>query len=72
MLVVSPFAVHHLPSLWGDDVDEFKPERFLAGGIDGESGDGGTMKFMPFITGPRSCIGARFAQMEMQVLSKCC
>ncbi len=60
--LVSPYVMHRLPEFWGDDVDLFKPERFL------DSDTPANPAFMPFISGPRSCIGSRFALMEMEVL----
>ncbi|TFK49749.1 cytochrome P450 [Heliocybe sulcata] len=55
-------------TIWGQDADEFKPERWLK--------DGQATKDVPtvgimgnlltFLSGPRSCIGWRFAMMEMQ------
>ncbi|GIY18586.1 cytochrome P450 18a1 [Caerostris darwini] len=56
------WAVDHNEKLWGKDVDEYKPERFL-------SGDG--KKFVrpeyaiPFSIGKRSCPGKTFAEIEI-------
>ncbi|KAA8550479.1 hypothetical protein F0562_002163 [Nyssa sinensis] len=58
-------TLHRLPELWGEDVDEFKPERFAHGIY-------GSCKFpqayLPFGNGPRSCLGQKFAMMELKVL----
>ncbi|EGT38206.1 hypothetical protein CAEBREN_23870 [Caenorhabditis brenneri] len=58
------WTLHNDPKIWGDDVKEFKPERW-------ESGDeqffqkGG---YLPFGLGPRICIGMRLALMEEKML----
>ncbi|KZT51494.1 cytochrome P450 [Calocera cornea HHB12733] len=54
------WATHLSPEYWGPDVNEFKPERFF---------DTDTYKwprdaYLPFMIGPRSCMGQRFAQLE--------
>lgn len=63
-----PFIMQRLPEHWGPDVDEFKPERFLAGGSAEVGGGKATMTWLPFLAGPRACIGQRFALIEMQVV----
>ncbi|CAN6850985.1 unnamed protein product [Brassica oleracea] len=58
-------AMHHDVELWGDDVNEFKPERFdgdLHGGCKNKMG------FMPFGFGGRMCIGRNMAFMEYKIL----
>ncbi|KAF2800716.1 cytochrome P450 3A4 [Melanomma pulvis-pyrius CBS 109.77] len=68
---IVPIATNRLPQLWGDDAEEFKPERW----IDAESGratnNGGAdsnYSFLTFLHGPRSCIGEKFARAEMRAL----
>lgn len=53
-------AMHHDPKIWGDDVSEFKPERF-------ESGMRGQSGFMPFSSGPRVCIGQNLGMIEAKI-----
>lgn len=59
LLAVGIQAIHRDPSLWPDpmvfDPDRFAPERFKA--MD-------RWQFVPFIGGPRSCIGEHFAMLE--------
>lgn len=56
------WAVHHNPDYWGEDADEFRPERFL-------TEDGKTFKkmehYMPFSIGKRACPGEPLAKVEL-------
>jgi len=53
------YANHHDPEIWGEDVKEFRPERFL-------SPDETTVirheALMPFSTGRRVCLGETLAR----------
>ncbi|CAK7337307.1 unnamed protein product [Dovyalis caffra] len=59
-------AMHHDPKLWGEDVHEFKPERFrddpLYGGCKHKMG------FLPFGFGGRMCIGRNLTTMEYKIV----
>ncbi|KAJ0599221.1 putative 11-oxo-beta-amyrin 30-oxidase [Helianthus annuus] len=55
--------VHHDPELWGDDVNEFKPDRFAKGVINATKGKG-VGPFFPFSNGPRICSGQNLAMTE--------
>ncbi|KAL5727497.1 unspecific monooxygenase [Ranunculus cassubicifolius] len=58
-------GMNHDPELWGDDVYEFKPERFednLNGGCKHKMG------FLPFGFGGRMCIGRNLSFMEYKVV----
>ncbi|XP_057827254.1 cytochrome P450 CYP72A616 [Cryptomeria japonica] len=58
-------AMHHDPSLWGDNVDEFNPERFREGISKAAKHP---IAFMPFSSGPKICIGQNFALLEAKVV----
>ncbi|KAJ7468042.1 cytochrome P450 [Mycena latifolia] len=53
-------ALHMNPIYWGQDAEDFKPERF----IDTEMYRWPRDAFFGFSSGPRSCIGQRFALTE--------
>lgn len=65
MAIVSNFrGLHHDSAVWGDDCNEFKPERFL---------DGGWVRlpanaWKPFGNGVRSCIGRYLAEQEIIIM----
>eukprot|EP01018_Ginkgo_biloba_P016360 Gb_41003 [translate_table: standard] len=64
--VIIPISIlHYSKEYWGDDADEFKPERF-ANGVNGASKN--PFAFLPFGTGPRTCIGQAFALAEARVV----
>jgi cytochrome P450 len=58
-LVVLPM-VHRDRAVWGDDADEFDPDRFLPGRSRGRL----PHAYKPFGTGERACIGRQFALHE--------
>jgi len=61
VVYVDIWAMHLNTLCWGEDVEEFRPERF----IDTDSYRWPRNAFLPFSDGPRSCIGQRFATVEM-------
>ncbi|KAD2804263.1 hypothetical protein E3N88_37640 [Mikania micrantha] len=66
LLALAVMHVHHDPEIWGDDVHEFKPERFSEG-IMNATKNKGSSAFFPFSGGPRVCIGQNFAMTEAKI-----
>lgn len=64
ILVIPTIFVHHNPELWGEDVKEFKPERFAEGIATATKN---RLCFLPFSWGPRICIGNNFAMLETKI-----
>ncbi|XP_031501274.1 cytochrome P450 72A397-like [Nymphaea colorata] len=63
-LVLPLLLIHHDSKLWGDDAEEFKPERFSEGIA---SASKNQLAFFPFGWGPRVCIGQTFALIEAKM-----
>ena len=68
---ISLIGMGHSQKIWGEDADEFKPERFndkkflASWAIGGKNIPGGRdFAFLPFGAGPRTCMGKRFALLE--------
>lgn len=53
------FAMHRRKDLYGQDSEEFRPERWEDGSLQPRWG------FLPFNGGPRICIGQRYALTEV-------
>jgi cytochrome P450 len=52
--------IHRDPSVWGEDAEEFRPDRFLPENSRGRA----PHSYKPFGTGERACIGRQFALHE--------
>lgn len=59
LVAVSPLLLHHDPRWWPDP-ERFDPARWL----DGRQHNVPRHAYLPFGTGPRSCIGEQFAWLE--------
>ncbi|XP_042977311.1 cytokinin hydroxylase-like [Carya illinoinensis] len=55
-------AIHHSKELWGEDANEFNPERFASKSYTRRG------RFIPFAAGPRNCVGQAFAMMEAKII----
>ena len=50
-VLIATYAMQHRADIWGEDVEEFKPERWEGRKVGWE--------FIPFGAGPRSCLGRK-------------
>ncbi|KAL5631774.1 hypothetical protein ACGC1H_007322 [Rhizoctonia solani] len=60
VLSVPSYSIHHSQEVWGDDAEEFRPERWLGRDVGKE--------FNPFSFGPRACVGRNLASMELLII----
>jgi cytochrome P450 len=74
-VILSPWAINRDKRFWGDDAEEFQPERWID--IDAETsaekpnnsgGAESNYTNLTFLHGPRSCIGHNFAVAELRCL----
>lgn len=61
--LVSIYGTHHHPAVWTDP-HEFLPLRFDPANTEGRA----SHAFIPFSSGPRNCIGQKFALAELRVV----
>ncbi|XP_066238281.1 cytochrome P450 3A12-like [Saccopteryx leptura] len=62
VVMVPTYVLHNDPAHWSEP-EEFRPERFSKKNKDSIN----PYVYMPFGTGPRNCIGMRFAMMNMKL-----
>ncbi|GER35000.1 cytochrome P450 monooxygenase [Striga asiatica] len=62
-----PYSMGRMKSLWGEDAEEFRPERWLD--ENGVFRHESSFKFTAFQAGPRICLGKEFAYRQMKVLA---
>ncbi|KAK4415985.1 cytochrome [Sesamum alatum] len=67
MVAYQPYAMGRMRFIWGDDAEDFRPERWLDenGCFQQES----PFKFTAFQAGPRICLGKEFAYRQMKIFS---
>lgn len=62
-IVVNIYGLHHNPAYWPEP-ERFNPERFSAEGVKQQT----KLAYLPFLTGPRRCIGEQLAMSEAQMV----
>ncbi|WOH09464.1 hypothetical protein DCAR_0728921 [Daucus carota subsp. sativus] len=60
------YAMGRSHDIWGEDAEEFRPERWL---VDGTFKPESPFKFISFHAGPRICLGKDFAYRQMKIVS---
>ncbi|KAL8201475.1 hypothetical protein R6Q57_012814 [Mikania cordata] len=63
-LMLHLMLLHYDANLWGDDANEFNPERFDEGVSKATKGQA---IYFPFGGGPRICVGQAFAMLEAKL-----
>ncbi|KAJ7164230.1 fatty acid hydroxylase [Mycena filopes] len=63
-IVIQAWDMHRDPKVWGDDAEEFKPERMLDGKFEALPPNA----WQPFGFGARGCIGRAFAWQEVTLV----
>lgn len=64
VLSVPSYTIHHSAEVWGDDVEEFRPDRWLKENLTPRQ----ALCFNPFSYGPRACVGQNVARMELSLI----
>ena len=67
------YSRHLNPELWGEDCEDFNPERKFEGNELWNDEvhafyNPSSKRFSPFTYGPRDCIGKNFSQLEMRLI----
>ncbi|KAK9143644.1 hypothetical protein Syun_013044 [Stephania yunnanensis] len=67
MVAYQPYAMGRMKFIWGDNAEEYRPERWLSdnGVFQSES----PFKFPVFQAGPRICLGKEFSYRQMKIFS---
>lgn len=58
--LVSPWILHRSTSIWGNDANEFRSQRWMKDNFEPAPGT-----YIPFGVGSRSCIGRNIAKLEI-------
>lgn len=61
-LSVPSYTIHHSKEIWGEDADDFRPERWE------NPTERQKNAFIPFSYGPRACVGRNVAEMELALI----
>ena len=56
--------LHRNKKIWGEDAEEFKPERFSPE----NQSKLHSYAFLPFLRGQRNCVGVKYAMLAMKIV----
>ncbi|MEZ4725618.1 MAG: cytochrome P450 [Caldilineaceae bacterium] len=65
IVLINIYGLHHHPDYWADPV-RFDPDRFAPTGAQANNHDA----YLPFLLGPRKCIGEPLAHLEMALITE--
>ncbi|KAG1341835.1 cytochrome P450 94B3-like [Cocos nucifera] len=65
-VIYNSYAMGMMESIWGEECNEFKPERWLENGVFRPKNP---YQFPVFHAGPRTCLGKETAYIQMKVLA---
>ncbi|OUZ99486.1 Cytochrome P450 [Macleaya cordata] len=60
------YAMGRMTYIWGEDAEDFRPERWLNDGVFRPES---SFKFIAFHAGPRICLGKDFAYRQMKIVA---
>lgn len=63
VFIIDLLGFHRRRDLWGDDANQFNPDRFLP-----ENFVGKEQFFIPFSLGKRNCLGNRYAPVSFKIV----
>ncbi|PBK68293.1 cytochrome P450 [Armillaria solidipes] len=68
MVMVSVYTYNRLPSIWGDNLDEWQPERFLKADEKDKISVGLHANLLNFSDGVYGCIGWKYGLLQVQAI----
>lgn len=61
-VLAGAYLIHRRKDVWGEDAEEYRPERWL------EGAKPGPFEFFPFGGGRRACIGSNQARQQLRII----